>query len=68
MFITRLTKDPSCFSLIEKANNDPGILALDDKTRKNSSGSYLDTHIVYSKYYLTLYYIFTGWKFPASKM
>lgn len=37
MFLTCLTKDLSCFSLIEKANDDPGILTLDNKTRKSLS-------------------------------
>lgn len=54
MFITCLTKDFSCFSFIEQANNDPGILTLDKKARKSLSVS----GFVYVKYYVTLCYIF----------
>lgn len=68
MFITCLTKDFSCFGLIEKANNDPSILALDNKRSMNLlrkqtiyplSQCFMFIYTVFANYDITLNYIYT---------
>lgn len=68
MFITCLTKDFSCFRLIEKANNDSGILTLDNKTGKKLSVSYFLYTFVCITNITSHNIIFTDWTFPASNV